>query len=201
MRDPNCLFCKIVAGELPAAILDEDERTITFMDINPATRGHALVIPRRHARDLLEIEPDELAAVAVAAQRLAARVPEPPPGLFSNCLVVGDTVHVSGQHAGRPGGGLLGDGSVRDQTRQSLRKIMALVEAAGGHAADILKLTVYLTEMDRKGEVSEAWREFFGEPLLCSTLIGVNALVAPELSVEIGAIAVLGCGARQEASA
>jgi histidine triad (HIT) family protein len=74
--DPDCIFCKIVAGELPGAIIDEDERTIAFMDINPATRGHALVIPRKHASDLLEIEPDELAAVAVAAQRLAARVHE-----------------------------------------------------------------------------------------------------------------------------
>ena len=74
--DPGCIFCKIVAGELPGTIVDEDERTIAFMDINPATRGHALVIPRKHARDLLEIEPEELQAVAVAAQRLAARAPE-----------------------------------------------------------------------------------------------------------------------------
>ena len=71
--DPDCIFCKIVAGELPGTIIDEDERTIAFMDINPATRGHALVIPRKHARDLLEIEPEELQAVAVAAQRLGAR--------------------------------------------------------------------------------------------------------------------------------
>jgi histidine triad (HIT) family protein len=74
--EPDCIFCKIVAGELPGTIIDEDERTIAFMDINPATRGHALVIPRKHARDLLEIEPDELAAVTAAAQRLAARVHE-----------------------------------------------------------------------------------------------------------------------------
>ena len=72
--DPDCIFCKIVAGDLPATIVAQDERTVSFMDINPATRGHALVIPRRHARDLLEIEPDELQAVAVAAQRLAKRV-------------------------------------------------------------------------------------------------------------------------------
>jgi histidine triad (HIT) family protein len=70
----DCIFCKIVAGELPAAILDEDEHTMSFMDISPATPGHALVIPRRHARDLLEIEPGELGAVAVAAQRLARRM-------------------------------------------------------------------------------------------------------------------------------
>jgi len=73
MSEQSCIFCKIVAGELPATIVDEDERTIAFMDINPATRGHALVIPRAHTPDLLSIEPDELGAVAGAAQRLAAR--------------------------------------------------------------------------------------------------------------------------------
>ena len=76
MRDPDCLFCKIVAGELPSRIVAEDERTISFMDINPATRGHALVIPREHAVDLLSTDADELQAVIVAAQRLAARAHE-----------------------------------------------------------------------------------------------------------------------------
>jgi histidine triad (HIT) family protein len=69
----DCLFCKIVAGELPAEKVAEDERTVAFMDINPATRGHLLVVPRKHARDLLEIEPDELCAVAQGAQRMAVR--------------------------------------------------------------------------------------------------------------------------------
>jgi histidine triad (HIT) family protein len=71
VSDPDCLFCKIVAGEIPATIVASDERTVTFMDISPATRGHALVIPRAHARDLLEIDSADLAAVAQAAQRLA----------------------------------------------------------------------------------------------------------------------------------
>jgi histidine triad (HIT) family protein len=69
--DDDCIFCKIVAGELPAEKVAEDERTVAFMDINPATRGHLLVIPRKHARDLMDIEPDELAAVTQAAQRMA----------------------------------------------------------------------------------------------------------------------------------
>jgi histidine triad (HIT) family protein len=72
-RDPDCLFCKIVAGEVPGTIVAEDERTVAFMDINPATRGHALVVPRRHAADLLEVGQEDLAACAYAAQRLAAR--------------------------------------------------------------------------------------------------------------------------------
>jgi histidine triad (HIT) family protein len=76
VADPNCIFCKIVAGELPATIVDEDERTIAFMDISPATRGHALVIPRAHSADLLSIEPQDLEAVALACQRLAGRAKE-----------------------------------------------------------------------------------------------------------------------------
>jgi histidine triad (HIT) family protein len=75
-RDPDCLFCKIVAGELPGTIVGEDERTVSFMDISPATRGHALVVPRRHAADLGEIPDEDLAAVAAAAKRLAARARE-----------------------------------------------------------------------------------------------------------------------------
>jgi histidine triad (HIT) family protein len=74
MHDPDCIFCKIVAGELPATIVGEDERTISFMDIAPATRGHALVIPREHSADLLSIDAEDLAAVGLAAQRLAMRV-------------------------------------------------------------------------------------------------------------------------------
>jgi histidine triad (HIT) family protein len=76
MSDPDCIFCKIVARELPARIVDEDELTVSFMDINPATRGHALVVPRRHARDLLSVDPEDLRATAVAAQRLAGRMSE-----------------------------------------------------------------------------------------------------------------------------
>lgn len=76
MSDEDCIFCKIAAGEIPAQIVAEDERTLSFMDIAPATRGHTLVIPRRHSRNLLEIEPEDLHAVALAAQRVAKRMPD-----------------------------------------------------------------------------------------------------------------------------
>jgi histidine triad (HIT) family protein len=76
MSDPSCIFCQILAGELPATIVDEDERTIAFMDIAPATRGHALVIPRAHSADLLSVDREDLHAVAVASQRLARRIRE-----------------------------------------------------------------------------------------------------------------------------
>jgi histidine triad (HIT) family protein len=74
--DPDCLFCKIVAGEIPSTRVDEDERTVAFMDINPATRGHLLVVPREHSVDLLEVPEDDLAACARMAKKLAGRAKE-----------------------------------------------------------------------------------------------------------------------------
>ena len=76
VTDPDCLFCKIVSGEMPSVRVHEDERTVAFMDINPATRGHLLVVPRAHARDLRDIAPEDLAACAAAAQRMGRRVLE-----------------------------------------------------------------------------------------------------------------------------
>lgn len=73
MSDPDCLFCKIVAGDIPATRVHEDERTIAFMDINPATRGHLLVVPRAHARDLWELPGEDLSACAATAQAFAVR--------------------------------------------------------------------------------------------------------------------------------
>jgi histidine triad (HIT) family protein len=73
---PDCIFCQIVAGDLPAEIVDSDEHTVAFMDINPATRGHALVIPREHAADLLEISEEDLAHTMAAARRLARKMEE-----------------------------------------------------------------------------------------------------------------------------
>lgn len=68
------MFCGIIAGSIPSQTIDSDERTIAFMDINPATPGHALVVPRVHSADLLEISSEDLTATALAAQRLAQRM-------------------------------------------------------------------------------------------------------------------------------
>jgi len=76
VSDSECVFCKVVAGELPAQIVEEDERTVAFMDISPGTRGHMLVVPRRHARDVLEVEPEDLHATLDTVQRMARRVVE-----------------------------------------------------------------------------------------------------------------------------
>src|SRR2546423_4031873 len=70
----DCIFCKIAAGEIPAEIVQEDEATLAFMDLNPWTRGHALVIPRAHSRNLYEIADDDLARTLSAAKRLSLRI-------------------------------------------------------------------------------------------------------------------------------
>ena len=70
----DCIFCKIVAGELPAELVQEDEHTMSFMDLNPWTRGHALVIPRRHSKNLYEVADEDLCHTATAAKRLAERM-------------------------------------------------------------------------------------------------------------------------------
>jgi histidine triad (HIT) family protein len=70
----DCIFCAIAAGEGPAEIVDEDEHTVAFMDINPWTRGHALVIPRAHSRNLYEVGEDDLHRAASGAKRLSLRM-------------------------------------------------------------------------------------------------------------------------------
>jgi histidine triad (HIT) family protein len=70
----DCIFCSIVSGDAPATIVDEDEHTIAFMDIHPWTRGHLLVIPREHHKNIYEIPDEALSQVMIAAKRMAKRV-------------------------------------------------------------------------------------------------------------------------------
>lgn len=70
----ECIFCKLVQGEIPSAKVYEDDLTIAFMDIGQATRGHVLVASKRHAVNLLELTAEEAGAVMQTAQRVAAAV-------------------------------------------------------------------------------------------------------------------------------
>jgi histidine triad (HIT) family protein len=69
--DQNNIFAKIIRGELPCHKIYEDERALAFLDIMPRAPGHALVIPKTPARNLLDVDPDDLAHVAKIAQRVA----------------------------------------------------------------------------------------------------------------------------------
>src|SRR5258708_1933032 len=72
--DPNCIFCKIVAGTIPCFKLYEDAATLAFLDINPVNAGHALVIPKNHAPTLYESLDVDLAAVMSTARTVATAI-------------------------------------------------------------------------------------------------------------------------------
>jgi diadenosine tetraphosphate (Ap4A) HIT family hydrolase len=71
---PHCVFCAIIAGELPASIVYRDETCLAFMDIQPVTPGHALVIPLAHAASLAELDRSTFAHMSQVAQRIAAAI-------------------------------------------------------------------------------------------------------------------------------
>lgn len=74
MHDPECIFCKILDGDIPSFKLYEDEATFAFMDINPLHDGHALIIPKDHHANIFETPPETLAAVIQTTQRIARAV-------------------------------------------------------------------------------------------------------------------------------
>ena len=79
----GCVFCKIVAGEIPAAALLETDNVVAFLDISPVNPGHALVVPKRHVQNFWELSRDELHSCILAAQRVgrAAMEATQSPGL------------------------------------------------------------------------------------------------------------------------
>ena len=73
----ECIFCAIVDGRAPARPVADDGKTLAFLDIFPLTRGHTLVIPKRHCDSLLDCPPEDLAAVGAMAQRVARATLDP----------------------------------------------------------------------------------------------------------------------------
>jgi histidine triad (HIT) family protein len=67
----NCIFCKIIAGEIPSAAIYEDEDFKVIMDIFPAAKGHAIIIPKKHCADLYELEDDTAAKALLVARKIA----------------------------------------------------------------------------------------------------------------------------------
>lgn len=121
-------------------------------------------------------------------------VPEPPPERWSNCLVVDGIAYVSGMTA-RAGDKVAGADEY-EQSKVIFGKIEGMVEAAGGTTADVVKITVYVTNIKNNTKVWAARREFFTGDFPASTLVEVSALAAPEILVEIEAIAHIGKGKR-----
>ena len=115
-------------------------------------------------------------------------VPEPQPGTWSNCLVVGGIAYFAGATA-------RGDDEYV-QAKAIFTKLRHLVEAAGGSMADIVKVTIFVTDIRQREKVWKARQEFFTGNFPASTLVQVAALATPELKVEIDAVAHIGASRR-----
>ena len=126
----------------------------------------------------------------------AAGVKEPAPRTWSNAKVCGNQFFVSGMTAHDGQGHVEGGSGMYDQAMQTFGKIKGMVEAAGGTMADVMKIMVYVTNIKNNVKVWAARREFFTGDFPASTLVEVSALAAPEILVEIEAIAHIGKGKR-----
>ena len=141
-----------------------------------------------------------MATTASTKQRIRSpQVGEPPEGTWSNCLVVGNQIFIAGMTARGDEFDDVPGGSAYEQAIVILRKIKLLMEAAGGHMDDVVKVVIYLTDIDEREEVWQARREFFSGDFPVSTLFEVSKLARPEMKVEIEAIGVLGAGGKGEA--
>ena len=138
MRDPDCIFCAILAGSVPASMVDEDGETIAFLDISPITPGHTLVVPRGHAASLAELDPAAGGAIFRTAMRVAEAL------RATDLRVEGVNLFVSdGTAAGQevphvhlhviprfPGDGLRIQASARQPSREELDDTAAEISAA-----------------------------------------------------------------------
>ena len=119
----------------------------------------------------------------------STEVPEPQPGTWSNCLVAGGVAYLAGMTA-------RGDGDEYEQAKAIFTKIRHLVEAAGGAMADIVKVTIFVTDIKNREGVWKARQEYFTGNFPASTLVEVAALADPSIKVEIEAVAHIGASRR-----
>lgn len=76
MKDTNCIFCKIIAGEIPSNVIYEDDEFKVILDVNPAAKGHALILPKEHYANLFEIDEEVAARAMKLAKKLAGHMME-----------------------------------------------------------------------------------------------------------------------------
>jgi len=117
-----------------------------------------------------------------------------PSGHFSQATVIeakGRLVFVSGMTARRADGTIAGIGDITEQTRQVCENVKAAMEAAGGTLDDVVRVDVYIRNMEDFDKIHAVRREYFKPPLPASTMVEVTKMTAPEYLIEINAIAVL----------
>ncbi len=127
----------------------------------------------------------------------APGVPDGPPGSFSACKKVGDTVYLAGTVAWDKDMKPLGGNDAYEQSKIIFGYMKKMMEAAGGQIDDIVRITVFTTDMRHQSAFWRARKEFFSGDFPCSTLVCVSALFHPELLIEIEATGVIGSAPRR----
>ena len=74
MRDENCIFCKILAGEIPSTAVYEDDDFKAILDVNPAARGHVIILPKNHAANIYELPDEDASKIMVVAKKIATAI-------------------------------------------------------------------------------------------------------------------------------
>lgn len=118
-----------------------------------------------------------------------------PLGVFAQAIKVdaqGKFVYVSGLTSRDPDGNVVGAGDIKLQTETILKNMKAILEEAGGSLADIVKVTVFIRDMELFGEIHEVRQRYFSPPYPASSMVEVSRLVSPEHLIEIEAIAAIG---------
>ncbi len=124
-------------------------------------------------------------------KNVASNSPYEPVIGFSRAVRASDTVYVSGTVARGPDGRMVGSDDVYAQAKQVIANIEAALQEAGGSLRDVVRTRIYLTDLSRWEEAARAHREAFAEVRPASTLLEVSRLAAPDMLVEIEAIAVV----------
>lgn len=119
---------------------------------------------------------------------------EPPEGTWSNCLVVDKHVYIAGMTSRSDEFNTIVGDNAYEQSKVIFDKIEALIEAAGGTMADIVKVNIFLADINDRQQVWEARREYFEGDFPVSTLLEISKLVHPDMLVEIEAVGMLGAG-------
>ena len=121
-------------------------------------------------------------------------VGEPPEGTWSNCLVIDRHVYIAGMTSRSDEFDTIVGDNAYEQSKVIFDKIKALIEAAGGTMADIVKVNIFLADVNDRQQVWEARREYFEGDYPVSTLLEISKLVHPDMLVEIEAVGILGAG-------
>ena len=109
---------------------------------------------------------------------------------MSQGIQIGNAVYVSGQIALNPEGNVVGKGDIKAQTRQALENVKSVLQAAGASLDDVVKVTVYMTDISQLRETHEVRAQYFPDPPPASTTVEIKALAFPDVLIEIEAVAV-----------